>query len=126
MKSITIFGNIGKDPVLRTTQQGDKVCGFGVGVQDGFGDNKRTIWFDVSFWGKRGEVIANNCHKGDKICVTGELSTREHDGKTYLTLRGNDFSFGGKSEGGQRSDQRQQSTDYDAPPTGNMDDEIPF
>jgi single-stranded DNA-binding protein len=28
MKAITIFGNIGKDPVLRTIQGGDKVCGF--------------------------------------------------------------------------------------------------
>ena len=108
MKAITILGGLSRDPVTRTTGNGNKVTGFSIGVDDGYGDNKRTVWFDVSFWGKRGDVIAQHVKKGDKLCVSGELSTREHEGKTYLTVNGNDFSFAG-SKGG-----NQQRTDHNA------------
>ena len=87
MKSLTIAGNIGKSAELRSTGNGDKVASFYVAVDDGFGDKKRTLWFDVSIWGKRAEVLAPMLTKGGKVCVTGDLSTREHEGKTYLTLR---------------------------------------
>ena len=93
MKSLTIAGNIGKSAELRSTGSGDKVAGFPVAVDDGFGDKKRTLWFDVSIWGKRAETLAPMLVKGGKVCVTGDLSTREHDGKTYLTLRANDVTL---------------------------------
>lgn len=120
MKAITILGNLGKDPKKTTTQTGKEVTSFSLAVQDGFGDNKRTLWFDVSVWGNRGNVIANNVKKGDKLCVTGDLSTREYEGKTYLTVNASDFSFAGGSQG-------QSSGGHDAPPVGNdMGSEIPF
>ena len=124
MKSITLFGNVGKTPEPRTTQSGQKVCGFSLAVNDGFGDNKRTLWFDCSVWGKRGEAIANNVKKGDKLCVTGDLSTREYEGKTFLTVNVNDFSFAGG--GGQRSSDSGQQGGAPAGGAGNLDDEIPF
>ena len=48
MKTIVISGNIGKDATVRTTQNGDKITGWPVAVEDGFGQNKRTLWFDCS------------------------------------------------------------------------------
>jgi single-strand DNA-binding protein len=95
MKSLTIAGNIGKDAVTRTTQNGDSVTGWTVAVDDGWGDNKRTLWFDCSLWGKRGEKLAGYLTKGTKVAVSGELSTREHEGKTYLTLRVADVTLQG-------------------------------
>ena len=128
MKSITIFGNVGKQPELRTTQQGQKVCGFSIAVNDGYGDNKRTLWFDCSCWGKRGEAIANNVSKGDKLCVTGDLSTREYEGKTYLTVNVNDFSFAGSSERSQSNNNGQNRAyqEGDSGPVDNIEDSIPF
>lgn len=87
MKNIVLAGNIGKSAEVRTTGNGDKVAGFSLAVDDGFGDSKRTLWFDVSIWGKRAETLAPMLTKGGKVCVSGDLSTREHDGKTYLTVR---------------------------------------
>jgi single-strand DNA-binding protein len=87
MKNITLAGNIGKSAELRSTGNGDKVAGFSLAVDDGFGDKKRTLWFDVSIWGKRAETLAPMLVKGGKVCVSGDLSTREHEGKTYLTVR---------------------------------------
>lgn len=130
MKSITIAGGIGKDATTRTTGQGDKVTGFSVGVSEGFGDSKRTIWFDVSFWGQRGEKIAQYLTKGSRIAVTGDLSTREHDGKTYLTIRAHDVTLMGGGE--QRNEQRQERQSGSATAGGygggapGLDDEIPF
>jgi single-strand DNA-binding protein len=122
MKSLTIAGNIGKSAELRTTNNGEKVAGFSVAVDDGFGDKKRTLWFDVSIWGKRAETLAPMLVKGGKVCVSGDLSTREHDGKTYLTLRANEVTL--QSARQDRDDEPRR----EAPPAQRniMDDEIPF
>ena len=103
MKNITIAGRITRDAVTRTTQQGDKVTGFSVAVDDGFGQNKRTLFFDCNLWGKRGDSLAQYLVKGASVTVAGDLSTREHDGKTYLTIRVSEITLqGGKSDGQQR------------------------
>lgn len=122
MKHIVISGGIGKDAELRSTGNGDKVASFSVAVSDGFGDAKRTIWFDVSVWGKRAETLAPMLTKGGKVSVSGDLSTREHNGKTYLTVRASDVTLMG---GGERRDDapREQRRDERA---DDMDGDIPF
>ena len=128
MKAIIIAGNIGKDAEVRSTQGGDKVTGWTVAVEDRTGKEKSTIWFDCTLWGKRGESLAQYLTKGSKVCVSGELSKREHDGKTYLTIRAEQVSLmGGKPEG-QREER--QSDGYGAGGTPKNDpydgDAIPF
>lgn len=129
MKNITIAGRITRDAVSRNTQQGDKVTGFSVAVDDGFGQNKRAIFFDCSLWGKRGDSLAQHLTKGSQVTVSGDLSTREHEGKTYLTIRVSDVTLQGKPQGTQSG----RSDDYDRQPSGSQqssrsdyDDEIPF
>ena len=118
MKNLVIAGGIGKDAVTRTTNDGDKVTGFSVGVSEGYGDKKKTLWFDCSWWGGRGEKLAQHLTKGSRVTVCGELSTREHEGKTYLTLRVADLTLQG---GGERRDSQAPSGRYD-----DMSDPIPF
>ena len=126
MKAITIAGNISKDATVRTTQGGDNVAGFSVAVDERNGQDKRTLWFDVSLWGKRGAALAQYLTKGTRVAVSGDLSTREHDGKTYLTVRANDVTLMGGGEqrpkgaadGAQRPGGGSQATDFD--------DSIPF
>lgn len=130
MKNLTIAGNIGKSAELRTIGSGEKVASFSVAVDDGFGDKKRTLWFDVSIWGKRAETLAPMLVKGGKVCVSGDLSTREHDGKTYLTLRANDVTLMSARQDGQRDEPRDEpkGSGYGAGgrPSNPMDDEVPF
>jgi single-strand DNA-binding protein len=126
MKNLTIAGNIGKSAELRSTGNGEKVAGFSVAVDDGFGDKKRTLWFDVSIWGKRSETLAPMLVKGTKVCVSGDLSTREHDGKTYLTLRANEVTLqsprAGSDDGvGNAREPARQASQRD-----NLNDEVPF
>lgn len=125
MKNITIAGGITRDAVTRTTQQGDKVTGFSVAVSEGFGDAKRTLYFDCSLWGARGEKLAGYLTKGSRVVVSGDLSTREHEGKTYLTVRAAEVTLmGGGQDRGEPRQERQQPTG--GAPAGGYDDEIPF
>lgn len=124
MKSLVIAGNIGKSAELRSTGNGEKVAGFSVAVDDGFGDKKRTLWFDVSIWGKRAEILAPMLVKGGKVTVSGDLSTREHDGKTYLTLRAENVTLQSARQGGDDAEPRRNSPPSQGSPMD--DDAIPF
>jgi single-strand DNA-binding protein len=125
MKTITIAGNIGKDAETRTTTGGDKVTSWSVAVEERKGQDKRTVWFDVSLWGNRGEALAQYLTKGGKVAVAGELSTREHDGKTYLTVRADQVTLlGGQAK--QERDEPKRQERQEPSRQSNMDDEIPF
>ena len=131
MKTLSIAGNIGKDAVTRTTGGGDSVTSWTVAVEERAGQDKRTLWFDVSLWGKRGEALAQYLTKGGKVGVSGEFSTREHEGKTYLTIRANEVTLlgGGQGEDGPRQSSTSRLADQaQRPPaqTNALDDEIPF
>ena len=130
MKTIVIAGNIGKPAEVRNTQAGQKVTSWTVAVDDGWGDQKTTIWFDCSFWGQRGEKVAPYIQKGGKITVSGELSKREHDGKTYLTVNVTDVTLQSKADGQQDSWSQGgysgQSSGGGAPAGGDMNDDIPW
>ena len=125
MKSIVIAGNIGKDAVTRQTQGGDAVCSFSVAVEERQGREKRSIWFDCSIWGKRGEALVQYLTKGTRVAVSGDLSTREHDGKTYLSVRADQVTLLG---GGQERQQSGGQSQASGVPAGGvaLDDDLPF
>ena len=104
MLKVTIAGRLGKNAVHRTTQSGTDICNFSVAADVGWGDNKTTYWVDVSKFGKGAEGLSKILDKGSAVAVTGDLSTREHDGKTYLQCRADEVTLlGGSQGGGQRS-----------------------
>ena len=91
---------IGKDAVTRFTQGGKSVTGFSAAFDTGWGDNKKVHWLDVSGWGERYEKVAQYLTKGSQVLIEGDIGTREHEGKTYLTLTLSDLKLiGGKQEG---------------------------
>lgn len=109
MQIANIAGNVGKDAELKTTQGGDQFCRFSVAVSTGWGDKKATTWWDVTRWGKGADKLARFLTKGAKVAVSGEISTREHDGKTYLQIRADHVTLQGDAAGaGNRGDDRQQ------------------
>lgn len=119
---------IGKDAVTR--QAGSTtVTSFSGANTVGFGDNQKTIWLDCSVWGERGSKSAQYLTKGSQIWVSGELSTREHEGKTYFQLRVSEFDYLGKKSDSQPNatpqQSQQKSNDYQSQ-HDNFDDSIPF
>jgi single-strand DNA-binding protein len=105
MKNITIAGRLTKDAENRTAGS-DNVTGFSVAVDDRQGKEKGTLYFDCNLWGKRGESLSPHLIKGSSVTVSGDLSTREHNGKTYLTVRVSDVTLQGGKPGARIDDFR--------------------
>ena len=107
MNVFTASGNIGRDAEVRNAG-GTSVAGFSLAVKSGYGDKAQTVWVDCSLWGKQAESgLVQYLKKGQFVVVTGELGTREHEGKTYVTLRVSNVTLGGKQDM-QKSAQGQQ------------------
>lgn len=86
MQNITISGNVGRDPELRSVGDG-QVCSFSVAVKQGWGDKERTNWYRCSVWGKRAESVHRYLRKGAKVFVTGGFEIGEYDGKPQYEVR---------------------------------------
>lgn len=129
MKTIVIAGRLGKDAELRRTQDGTAVLNFTVAVDDGYGERKGTLWFDCSLFGKRGEALEPHLPKGSAVTVSGDLGKREHDGKTYLTVRVSELTMQGGGEKREAAPKQERKANRDDPREyGGADDdgEIPF
>ena len=80
-----IYGNLGRDPVLRTTKEGVKVANFSVGENKGEGEERTTTWHSVSLFGKEAEKVAEKLKKGQFVRIEGKVThdTNEKDGVVY-------------------------------------------
>lgn len=99
MQTIVLSGRIGGDAALRTTQGGDSVTSFNLAVDQGYGDRKKTNWFRVSIWGKKGAGAAPYLLKSGQITVVGELEIGEYNGSPQYDVRANDFTLPAKGSG---------------------------
>lgn len=103
----TFTGRLGADGELRTTQSGEKVLGFRVANDVGFGERKTTQWVDCSIWGRRAEALAQHLTKGKQVVVSGEVTIREFEKRdgtrgAGLSVRVAEIDFtGGPREGGE-------------------------
>ena len=135
MNVLCLTGNLGRDAEVRQAGS-SSVCGFSVAMTSGYGDKKQTVWIDCSLWGKQAEgQLPSYLKKGQQVAVSGELSTREHEGRTYLQLRVNTIDLIGKrDEGEQAAPQQRQAApvQHQAPAQAagaeyaSFDDDIPF
>lgn len=133
MNVLTFTGNLGRDAEVRHLDSGTPVCNFNVAAKSGFGEREQTLWIRCALWGKRAESgLVQYLVKGQQVAVSGELSTKEHDGKTYLECRVNDVTLcGGKSSASASESNRAPAESYQpsapAPdPSAHVDDEVPF
>ena len=95
-------------------------------VQDGFGDKKKTFFFDCVASGKTGENIAKYFEKGKPIIAEGKLYTKKNDDSGFKEIRISIYSFffisggGGTSKKKNTNKNRQDEKDQDA------NEECPF
>ena len=83
INSVTISGNLTRDPELRRLDSGQAVCSLRIAHnerrRDGAGDwFDVTHYFDVTIWSGLGEWIADNVTKGQQVVVAGRLRWREY------------------------------------------------
>jgi single-strand DNA-binding protein len=77
-----IIGNLGRDPEMRYTPNGQAVTQFTVAVNRNYKDQngewqEETEWFRVVVWGQQAERAAEHLRKGNKVYVEGRLQTRQ-------------------------------------------------
>jgi single-strand DNA-binding protein len=78
--SVTLIGNLTRDPELRFTTGGRGVASFGLAVNRRYQQNgewqEQTSFFNVVCWGDLGENAATSLTKGSRVIVTGRLEQR--------------------------------------------------
>jgi single-strand DNA-binding protein len=81
-----IIGNLGRDPEMRYTPNGQAVTQFTVAVNRNYrGPDgnwvEETEWFRVVAWGPLAERTAEHLRKGRKVYVEGRIQTRQWEDK---------------------------------------------
>jgi len=117
VNKVIIVGNLGRDPEVRSFQNGGKVCNLTVATSENWRDKntgerrERTEWHRVAIFSEGLVRVAEQyLRKGSKVYIEGQLETRkwqDQNGQdrysTEVVLRGynsNLTMLDGRSEGG--------------------------
>ena len=98
MNTVTITGNLTREPEIRYTREGQATAQLGVAVNRRWQDRTTQEWqettsfFDVVCWRDLAENVALSLTKGMRVVVTGRLEQRswetdegEHRSKVEIT-----------------------------------------
>ncbi len=125
VNKVILIGNLGRDPEVRTFQNGGKVCNLRIATSETWKDKntgerkERTEWHSVAIFNEGLVRIAEQyLKKGSKVYIEGQLQTRKWQdqsgqdkystevvlqgfGGTLTMLDGRDGGGGGGYGGGQ-------------------------
>lgn len=90
-----IIGNLTRDPEMRETQTGKKVCTFTVAVNNWKGE---ATFFKISAWEKQAELCEKYLARGRRVAITGEMGHEVYlnkDGKAAgnITITAKEVEF---------------------------------
>lgn len=148
VNKVILVGNLGRDPEIRTMQNGGKVCNMSVATSERWRDRntgemqERTEWHRVVVFDEKiADVCERYLRKGSKVYLEGQLQTRKWTDQSgqekYTTevvlqrFRSNLVMLDGRGEGGGGGEYAggggyDQGGGPAGPSGGDLDDEIPF
>lgn len=112
VNKVILIGNLGRDPELRYTQNGQAVVNFTLATSENWTDKggervERTEWHRIVVWGKVGELCAQYLAKGRTVYIEGRIQTREWEDKegnkrqtTEINAQTVQFLGGPRGDGG--------------------------
>jgi single-strand DNA-binding protein len=84
VNKVILVGNLGKDPEVRSSQDGTKIVNFSLATSESWNDKtsgerkERTEWHRVVVFNERiADVVEKYVRKGSKVYVEGSLQTRK-------------------------------------------------
>ena len=84
VNKVILIGNLGRDPEIRTFQNGGKVCNFSIATSENWKDRntgerqERTQWHNIAIFSEPISNIAEQyLRKGSKVFLEGQLETRK-------------------------------------------------
>jgi len=105
-----IYGNLTRDPELKSLPSGSQVCEFGVATnrvwKDKNGVKQESVdYHNIVVFGRQAELVKQYLHKGSGVFLEGRIQTRSWDAqdgtKKYRTeIVADRIQFGPKSGGG--------------------------
>ncbi len=137
VNKVILIGNLGRDPEVRTFQNGGKVCNLRIATSETWKDRntnerrERTEWHSVAIFSEPlARVAEQYLRKGSKIYIEGQLETRKWQDQsgqdrystevvlrpyssTLTMLDGRSDSSGGGSYGGDSGGYGGDSGGYD-------------
>ncbi len=141
VNKVILIGNLGRDPEVKTTQNGNKIVNLSLATSESWNDKQsgerreRTEWHRVVIFNERlGDVAQKYLRKGSKIYLEGQLQTRKWTDQSgtekYSTeivlqnFRGEIVMLGDKAEG--QTDEPVKGRNPTTPADSDLDSEIPF
>jgi len=74
LNSCTITGNLGADPEIFYSSEGDPIATFNLAFRS---TRKKTNWIKVTCFNKLAEVTEKHLHKGARIAIIGTLDQQK-------------------------------------------------
>ena len=80
--TVTLVGNVTRDPELRYTPNGQAVATFGLAVNRRWQNRQTNDWeeqtsfFDVKCWAQMAENVGESVQRGSRVVVSGRLEQR--------------------------------------------------
>ena len=86
LNRVTLIGNLGKDPELKTLEGCVSVAKFSLATSETFttqnGERKTdTVWHNIVLWRGLADLAAKYLHKGSLVCMEGKITYRHYDDK---------------------------------------------
>lgn len=85
VNKVTLVGNVGKDPDIRTTQQGTRIANMSIATSESWKDKQtgerqeRTQWHRVVIFNENlVNLVDKYVRKGTKLYLEGQLETRKY------------------------------------------------
>jgi single-strand DNA-binding protein len=87
---VTLIGNLGQDPEIKTTETGKKVTHFTLATSDGFKNAEgqkvnETTWHNIVAWNGLAETAGKYLKKGNEVAVEGRIVYRTYEDKKGVT-----------------------------------------
>ena len=139
LNKVMLIGNVGQDPELRYTPDGNPVANFSIAVNrrrkvgDEFKDE--TEWFNIVCFSRTAENVNQYLSKGQKVYVEGSFQSNEYVGqdgnqRKSFEVIANDVTFlSTKSEAesiNQSSSQNQATTESKPVDSDDEDKDLPW
>jgi single-strand DNA-binding protein len=120
VNKVILVGNLGKDPEVRSMNNGGEVVSFSVATSENWNDKasgerkEKTEWHNVVIFNENlGRIAKQYLRKGSSVYIEGQLQTRkwadQNGNDRYTTevvlqrFRGELTLLGGRGEGGGQS-----------------------
>ena len=94
LNKVTLIGNLGNDPEVRSTTGGNRVATFSLATSRAWNDaagakQEKTEWHRCVVWNTKNsqlaDIVEKYVHKGDKIYVEGRIEYRQWQDKENQT-----------------------------------------